>query len=115
MIGFSLGAFFALELACTNPEQVRSVVVCYGTRPADYSSSRASFLGHFAEHDEFEPQSEVDKLAASLNQSGRPAEFHHYPGTGHWFLEPDRLDAYNKAAAELAWERTIAFLKLRFS
>jgi carboxymethylenebutenolidase len=34
-----------------------------------------------------------------------------YAGTGHWFCEPDRTDAYNEAAANLAWERTLAFLK----
>jgi dienelactone hydrolase len=30
--------------------------------------------------------------------------------TGHWFFEPDRPQAYNQAAASLAWERTLAFL-----
>ena len=37
--------------------------------------------------------------------------FHRYPGTGHWFFEADRTQAYNQAAADLAWERTLAFLK----
>jgi carboxymethylenebutenolidase len=57
VVGFSLGAFFALDLSVTHPEQVRSVVVFYGTRPGDYTQSRAAYLGHFAEMDEFEPQS----------------------------------------------------------
>jgi N-acyl-D-aspartate/D-glutamate deacylase len=34
-----------------------------------------------------------------------------YSGEGHWFFEPDRLQAYNKAAAGLAWERTLDFLE----
>jgi carboxymethylenebutenolidase len=37
--------------------------------------------------------------------------FYRYPDTGHWFFEPDRAQAYNQAAASLAWERTLAFLK----
>jgi carboxymethylenebutenolidase len=32
-------------------------------------------------------------------------------GTGHWFFEPDRSDAYNEEAATLAWDRTLAFLE----
>jgi carboxymethylenebutenolidase len=112
VIGFSLGAYFALELSVTSPEQIRSVVVFYGTRPGDYGSSRAAYLGHFAETDEFEPQSSVDDLEASLKRAARPVTFYRYSGTGHWFFEPDRSDAYNQAAASLAWDRTLAFLKV---
>jgi len=37
--------------------------------------------------------------------------FYSYSGTGHWFCEPDRTDRYNPAAANLAWERTLSFIK----
>ncbi len=111
VIGFSLGAYFALDLSVTAPEHIRSVVVFYGTRPGDYGSSKATYLGHFAENDEFEPQSDVDELEESLRHAGRPVTFYSYPGTGHWFFEPDRSDAYNQAAATLAWERTLSLLK----
>jgi carboxymethylenebutenolidase len=111
VIGFSLGAFFALDLSVVAPEQVRSVVVFYGTRPGDYSAAKAAYLGHFAEVDAFEPQAEVDGLEAALERAGCPVTFYSYSGTGHWFFEPDRADAYNEAAANLAWERTLAFLK----
>jgi carboxymethylenebutenolidase len=111
LIGFSLGAFFALDLSVQAPELVRSVVAFYGTRPGDYSASRAAYLGHFAERDEFEPPSEVEGLEAALRAAGRPVRFHQYPGTGHWFFEPDRADAFQPQAAQQAWERTLAFLK----
>jgi carboxymethylenebutenolidase len=111
VIGFSLGAYFALDLSVTAPEHIRSVVVFYGTRPGDYSRSNAAYLGHFAETDEFEPQAEVDNLEASLERAGRPVTFYRYQGTGHWFFEPDRTQAFNPAAASLAWDRTLAFLK----
>jgi carboxymethylenebutenolidase len=111
VIGFSLGAYLALELSIANPEQIRSVVIFYGTGPTDYSRSRAAYLGHFAENDEFEPLSEVDKLEAALREAGRPVTFHRYSGTGHWFFEPDRPQAFNQAAASLAWDRTLAFLR----
>src|SRR5919106_6432139 len=75
VIGFSLGAYFALDM------------------------------------DEFEPQAEVDSLEESLSRAGRPVTFYRYRGTGHWFFEPDRSQAYNPAAASLAWDRTLAFLR----
>jgi carboxymethylenebutenolidase len=111
VIGFSLGAYYALDLSVADPEHIRSVVVFYGTGPTDFSRSKAAYLGHFAETDEFEPQSEVDKLEAALRRAGRAVTFHRYPGTGHWFFEPDRSQAFNQTAASLAWDRTLAFLR----
>jgi carboxymethylenebutenolidase len=114
VIGFSLGAYYALDLAAAEPEHIRSVVIFYGTGPADFTRSKATYLGHFAENDEFEPRSNVDELEQSLRRAGHPVTFYHYPGTGHWFFEPDR-PAYNPAAASLAWDRTLAFLKRSFA
>jgi carboxymethylenebutenolidase len=111
VIGFSLGAYYALDLAAADPEHIRSVVIFYGTGGDDFSSSRAAYLGHFAENDPYEPQSNVDELEESLRRAGRPVTFYRYPGTGHWFFEPDRSQAYNQAAASLAWDRTLAFLR----
>jgi carboxymethylenebutenolidase len=48
-------------------------------------------------------------VEAQLRSSGREVDFHFYPGTGHWFFEEDRTDAYNREAAKLAWDRTTAF------
>jgi carboxymethylenebutenolidase len=111
VIGFSLGAYYALDLAAADPEHIRFVVIFYGTGGDDFSNSRATYLGHFAENDAFEPQSNVDHLEASLRCAGRPVTFYRYSGTGHWFFEPDRPDAFNQAAADLAWDRTLSFLK----
>jgi carboxymethylenebutenolidase len=110
VIGFSLGASYALDLAADS-ELIRSVVLFYGTGGGDFSTSRAAYLGHFAENDPYEPRSSVDELEETLQRAGRPVTFYHYSGAGHWFFEPDRADAYNEAAASLAWDRTLAFLK----
>jgi carboxymethylenebutenolidase len=111
VIGFSLGANYALDLSVADPEHIRSVVIFYGTGPDDFSNSRATYLGHFAEDDDFEPQSSVDALEAALQRAGRPVTFYRYPGTGHWFFESDRPQAYSPVAASLAWDRTLAFLR----
>ncbi|MBX2999855.1 MAG: dienelactone hydrolase family protein [Caldilineaceae bacterium] len=110
VIGFSLGAYYALDLATADPEQIRAVVVFYGTGVFEHGDSGATYLGHFAEDDPYEPRENVDALEASLKQAGRPATIYRYPGAGHWFFEPDRADAYNSDAAALAWERTLSFL-----
>lgn len=111
VIGFSLGAYYALDLSVSDPDHVRSVVIFYGSGVDDFSNARARYLGHFAENDPFEPQASVEHLRESLERAGRPVTIHVYHDTGHWFFEPDRTDAYNEQAANLAWERTVEFLK----
>ena len=64
----------------------------------------AAYLGHFAEDDEFVDSAQVADL---IRLGGKR---HVYPGTKHWFLEADRPE-YNADAAELAYSRTVAFLR----
>lgn len=99
VIGFSLGACYALDLAA-DPEHIRSVVIFYGTGGGDYSHSRAAYLGHSAEKDEFEPQSNIDNLEESLRRAGRPVTFHRYSGPGHWFFETRTLAGIQPGGSE---------------
>lgn len=112
VMGFSLGASFALGVSRERPQDIRAVVLFYGTRPGDYASAQAAYLGHFAESDEYEPASGVKELEMGLRSAHRPATFYTYPGTGHWFFEEDRAEAYNAQAARLAWQRTVEFLRM---
>lgn len=114
VVGFSLGAAYGLELASARP-QLAAVTIFYGTYPLDFGASGAAFLGHFAADDPFEPEESVRELETAIRGAGRELQFHTYPGTGHWFFEADRPDAYDPAAAALAWERTLAFLRERLS
>ena len=113
VIGFSLGASWALWLAQQKPEWMRAVILFYGTNGGggDFRQSKASFLGHFAEKDPYESEEVIQALEDNLRGANRPTTFFTYPRTGHWFFENDRPDAYNPAAASLAWDRTLAFLK----
>jgi carboxymethylenebutenolidase len=110
VVGFSFGAYYALQLSGSDPERVRAVVLFYGCGDGDFDKARATYLGHFAANDPYEPAENVDWLENALQSSGRPATFHRYEGAGHWFFEPDRVDAYDETAANLAWERTVTFL-----
>ncbi len=109
VIGFSMGAYFALECSTALPDLISKVVAFYGTGPTEFDGARAAFQGHFAANDPYEEREYVDATQAALEAAGRPVTFYHYPDSGHWFFEPDRAE-YNAAAAGLAWQRTLAFL-----
>jgi carboxymethylenebutenolidase len=112
VLGFSFGAAYAL-LVPSERELVTATVVYYGTYTGPLlARSKAPVLGHFAEKDEFEPDESIDELERELRAAGRDVTIYRYSGTGHWFAEPSR-DAFRPDAAELAFERTIAFLKSR--
>jgi carboxymethylenebutenolidase len=63
-----------------------------------------AYLGHFAEQDQF-----VDAPPAETKLPEGSAAYV-YPGMKHWFMEPDRPE-YNREAAELAYRRTVEFLR----
>ncbi len=113
VVGFSLGAHWALWLSLERIADIAAVTVFYGTRTADYSPSRAAYLGHFAGNDAWVASSGVKKLERSLKAAKRPVTFYTYQGTGHWFFEADRPEAFNPMAAELAWRRTVEFQSTR--
>lgn len=110
VIGFSMGASWGLWLSARSPLEVAVTVTYYGTQSIDFDEARSAYQGHFAEFDALVGDDEVVELEATLRLVGRPVEFWRYPGTSHWFFESDRDLAFNGPAAELAWERTVAFL-----
>jgi carboxymethylenebutenolidase len=110
LVGFSFGAHWAMWTAAER-DRVAASVVYYGTTDGPYlASARVPVLGHFAEADQFEADEDVAAFEDTLASAGREVTIHRYPGTGHWFAEPSR-DAYRPEAAELAFERTVAFLE----
>ena len=92
-------------------DHIAAAVIFYGTTKAEYVTANASYQGHFAEHDQYEPIESVRALEEGIRAGGREATFYIYPGTGHWFFEEDRPAAYDAEAAALAWQRTVAFLR----
>jgi carboxymethylenebutenolidase len=110
VVGFSMGGSWALWLASRVPEMIGATVVFYGSQSVDMAPATSPFLGHFAESDDFVDDDELTLLEADLRLLDKTVEFHRYAGTRHWFFEADR-PTYDPAAAELAWQRTIAFLR----
>jgi carboxymethylenebutenolidase len=110
IVGFSMGAHWTMWLAANQPQGVAAVVLFYGTRQVDPAQSRAAFMGHFAESDPYVAGKAVAETEKTLKSAGRSVQFYIYAGTGHWFFEEDRRDAFNPEAAHLAWDRTVQFL-----
>jgi carboxymethylenebutenolidase len=105
VVGFSLGASFALTLQ----PPVTAIVSFYGTGTPEEVSTQAKIQCHFADQDDFEPTEWVQQFEQQVRARASEVSFYSYPQTHHWFFEPNRPE-YNAEAADLAWQRTIAFL-----
>lgn len=110
VLGFSMGASWALWLASRVHDLVGATVAFYGSQNIDMAPATSAFLGHFAETDAVIDEDELTLLEADLHLLEKDVTFHRYPGTRHWFFEADQ-PSYDEDAAELAWERTVAFLR----
>ena len=110
MLGWSMGASMALWLAARVPDAIAATAVFYGGQDIDMIDARSAFLGHYAEDDPYVDEDGLVLLESELHLDGLDVEFHRYPGTRHWFAEPDRPE-HDEAAAALAWDRTLAFFR----
>jgi carboxymethylenebutenolidase len=110
-VAFSLGGSYALDMSIKLADEIAAVVTYYASYPGlDYSRAKAAYLCHFAEDDPYQSAEEAAEMERQLQAAGRPVTAYTYPGTKHWFFDADHPEAYDAAAAALAWERTVAFL-----
>jgi carboxymethylenebutenolidase len=111
VVGFSMGAAWALDVAVRTPEQIAATVLFYGTYGGlDFGKISSKIQGHFSPDDEWEPLDSVQSIVNDMKSAGVDITLYIYPDTKHWFMEDDRPE-YDAAAATLAWERTLGFLK----
>jgi len=103
--------FLAVELG----NDLDAAAPFYGVAPdpADVAKIRAALLIHYAEDDE-RVNATRPAYEAALKAMGADFEMYTYPGTLHGFHN-DSTPRYDEAAANLAWERTMAFFKTRLS
>jgi carboxymethylenebutenolidase len=76
-----------------------------------FSSLAAPVLGHFAEFDDLCTVDDRVEMQAHLLLLEKAVDVHEYPGTWHFFAEDDEPSEVAAEAAELAWERTVEFLR----
>jgi carboxymethylenebutenolidase len=112
-VGFCMGGQLALFAATVNPS-VGATVNFYGVHPnvkPDYTKLSGPVLGLFAEKDAFVTPQVARDTDAAIRQAGKASEIHVYPDVDHAFFNDERPDAYNRAAAEDAWRRTLAHFR----
>jgi carboxymethylenebutenolidase len=112
-VGFCMGGQLALFAATLNPS-IGATVDFYGVHPnvkPDYSKLSGPVLGLFAEKDGFVTPETARQVDADIKKAGKQSEIHIYPGVDHAFFNDENKGAYNKAAADDAWRRTLAFFR----
>ena len=109
IVGFCWGGGIINRVAVLAPE-IRAAVSYYGLQvPADQVPAiRATLLLHYAALDD-RVNAGIAAYEAALKANGKRYRIYMYPGVNHAFNN-DTGSRYDKAAAELAWNRTVAFL-----
>jgi carboxymethylenebutenolidase len=110
-VGFCFGGLMINRLAASSPE-LDAGVAYYGRQvpAAQVPNIRATLLLHYAENDDG-VNAGIPAYEAALKANNKKYTIHTYPGTQHAFNNDTGAARYNKAAADLAWTRTIAFFK----
>jgi len=104
IIGLSFGAMYGTDIAGSRSDV--AALVCFYSGIFE-APNRIPYLGHFAEDDEFDDSAQVPEFEKTL---GEGSAAYVYPDTKHWFMETDRPE-YNEEASELAYRRTVEFLR----
>lgn len=106
--GFCFGGGIANGLAVRMGSGLAAAVPFYGSAPpeADVPKIKAAVLVHHGEQDTRLVQA-WPAYEAALKAAGVTHEGHIYPGAVHGFNNDATPARYNKAAADLAWKRTI--------
>lgn len=111
VVGFCWGGAMANHLAVHSPD-VSASVPYYGRQPAseDVPRIKASLLLHYASLDKGINKG-IPGFEAALKKASIDYKLYMYEGAQHAFNNDTNAARYNQTAADLAWKRTIAFLK----
>ena len=112
-VGFCMGGQLALYTGAEFPDRIGAVVDFYGIHPnvrIEPSRIRVPVLAHFGEQDNSVKVADARALAAGIEAAGGSIEAHFYPA-GHAFFNDSRPTVYDRGCSEMAWARTLDFLR----
>jgi carboxymethylenebutenolidase len=110
-IGFCWGGGLVNRFATKSPE-LKAGVAYYGAQPPaeDVPAIKAAMTMHYGGLDE-RINAGIDAYRKALEAAGKTFEIHVYDGVNHAFNNDTSAARYDKAAADLAWQRTVDFLR----
>ncbi|NEQ51778.1 MAG: dienelactone hydrolase family protein [Leptolyngbya sp. SIO3F4] len=113
-IGWCFGGSWSLNTALALPTDLDAAIIYYGgqisTDPVILEPLQMPIQGHFGSLDSNPSPETVQSFETALTDLGKNPEIYLYEGANHAFANPSGT-RYNAEAADLAWERTLAFLK----
>jgi carboxymethylenebutenolidase len=114
-VGFCMGGAFVLMLAEAQGAKVSAAAAAYPVNFGDLqelSNVQAQVAIHVGDQDQMVDKELVDGIVDRLeNSAGVRAEVWWYEGQGHAFMNDENLmGTYDKAAADLLWNRLVDFL-----
>ena len=109
-VGFCWGGGFVNRLAVAAGDSLDAGVSYYGPAPdaSEAAKVQAPLLIHDAGLDDRVNSTSFPWVNA-LRAANKPVKFYLYDGVNHAFNNDTSAERYDKAAAELAWKRTLAF------
>ncbi|MDW9972487.1 dienelactone hydrolase family protein [Sinorhizobium meliloti] len=112
-IGFCWGGGLVNRLAVNAPD-LKAGVAYYGAqaKAEDVPKIKAALLLHYAGLDE-RINAGIEAYRKALTENGKDVTIHVYEGANHAFNNDTSAARYNKEAADLAWQRTVEFLKTK--
>jgi carboxymethylenebutenolidase len=110
-LGFCWGGGFVNALAVADPK-LNAGVAYYGMQPAaaDVAKIQAPLMLHYAGLDT-RTNAGIPAFEAALKANHKTYEIFIYEGANHAFNNDTNAARYDKAAADLAWGRSMGFLK----
>ncbi len=108
--GWCFGGGWSLQASLAVP--VDGTVIYYGRVPdeaAALATLRGPVLGHFASRDQFITRTMVEGFVRALEAANKPHEIYWYDAE-HAFANPTGAN-YHREDAQLAWQRTLDFLR----
>ncbi len=108
IVGFCWGGAFVNRLAVEAGDKLDAGVSYYGPAPSPTEAGRvgAPLTIHLAGLDNRVNQTAWPWITA-LREAGKPVTYFLYEGINHAFNNDTSAERYNKAAADLAWKRTV--------